>query len=122
MIQLQLLQKIGVLAISVLLGYAYYFFMSEEKKQFKWKNGNLLVSQLMNFIICLWISKVLIHVRTFFHDPLAVLAYPSDAKAFYMANGLMLMYILWLSGRKKWQTMSFMPVFVPAFFGCFFYI
>lgn len=52
-IQLQLLQKIGILAISIMLGYAYYFFISGEKRRIKWQNGNMLASQLVHFIICL---------------------------------------------------------------------
>ncbi|MDY0406835.1 hypothetical protein P5G51_017045 [Virgibacillus sp. 179-BFC.A HS] len=120
MVQLQVLQKIGILTVSMLLGYVYYFWISREDRSVKLQNGSLMASMLINFVIYLWVGKIVMHGLLFIQDPLAVLAYPSDARAFYFATGLSFIHVIGLIIRKGWPAMRVFTAFFPAFFAASF--
>ncbi|MDC3424344.1 hypothetical protein NC797_07455 [Aquibacillus sp. 3ASR75-11] len=64
----------------VWFGFTSPFSKTETKKRLD-EVGNLLIA----FVISLFIGKIIINFSTFINDPLAILAYPSDSKAFYIA-------------------------------------
>src|SRR5699024_5697936 len=79
-----------------------------------------ITSQLINLVIYVWIAKVLLNITLFFRDPLAVLAYPSDSRSFYLAIGLLLIHLVY-QGKKDFQQVKLLseaivPVFLNASF------
>ncbi|MCZ0701723.1 hypothetical protein J2T56_000065 [Natronobacillus azotifigens] len=73
-------------------------------------------SQVIDFLIVFFLiiigSKVLLHIRIFLTDPIAVLAFPSDSKAFYLAFVMMSVYLSMLVKRNKIDLLSFSDSFV----------
>src|SRR5699024_8899318 len=63
----------------------------------------------------IWIGKVLVHLPEFFSDPLAILAYPSNSNAFYVASGLGLINIIINVTRKKVDLSSYIKAFILIF-------
>lgn len=74
------------------------------------------ISQVIDFLIVFLLmiigSKVLLHIRIFLTDPIAVLAFPSDSKAFYLAFVMMSVYLSMLVKRNKIDLLSFSDSFV----------
>ncbi len=67
----------------------------------------LLIDLMSFFILALIAAKVLLRIELFLSDPLAVLAHPSHANAFYLAT-----LISGLYAYKKFRIHSFSPHFV----------
>src|SRR5699024_7395233 len=57
------------------------------------------------------------HLPEFFSDPLAILAYPSNSNAFYVASGLGLINIIINVTRKKVALRSYIHAFIPILIG-----
>lgn len=110
----QVLIKIGILVGSFLVGLLFFYMTSPLSKEKKKLHIDQVVSQLINFVIFIWLGKVIDHFNLFIKDPLAVLAYPSNASAFYIATLLFLLWMGYQVNRKKLQITSFMKAFVPV--------
>lgn len=72
--------------LALLLGSIFYWFLSPFKQEDKKAHLNRVVDGLIVFMITTFLGKILFHLTLFFTDPLAVLAYPSDSRAFYIAS------------------------------------
>lgn len=70
---------------SIALGFAVFYIISDFAKAQKLKQAGEAFSQLINFVLFIWLSKILLNLALMFRDPLALLAYPSGSKAFYLA-------------------------------------
>ncbi|WP_192892934.1 hypothetical protein [Planococcus salinus] len=77
--------SIFVIVISVAAGIASFYLLDAASKEQKKKRIETIISQLVNFVLFLWLAKILLNLSLFIQDPLAVLAYPADSSAFYLA-------------------------------------
>lgn len=118
--QLEALKDIGIIIGSFLVGFAFFYVTSPFTKEVKKRVLDQTISMLINFVIYVWIGKILLNIGLFVRDPLAVLAYPSDSSAFYAATLLILIHIIWKVWRKKMTDtnllVGFMPIFLAASF------
>ncbi|MUV38638.1 hypothetical protein JNUCC1_02492 [Lentibacillus sp. JNUCC-1] len=80
------LKSIAVLAGSIAAGFVFYMLLSALGKQERKQMMEDVLGSIINFIIYIWLGKILLNLPTMFGDPFAVLAYPSDSKAFYLAT------------------------------------
>lgn len=112
--------SIGILVISMVIGFLFYYITTlgpkEEKKQ---QIGDIL-SLVINFMIFIWIGKIVVHLAKFVQDPLAVLAYPSNSYAFYIATIFIIVNLIYRMVKHQ-QNMplllsSFVSVFLAATF------
>lgn len=84
-------------------------------KKEKKKQIDELTSQIVNFVIYIWIAKILLNLSLFITDPMAVLAYPSSAEAFYLAALFSVITLAIQSYRKKLQVIPLIMTFIPVF-------
>ncbi|MEJ8766357.1 hypothetical protein WKU33_10915 [Oceanobacillus sp. HCA-5259] len=88
--------------------------MSDLSKNNKKIHIEQMVSELINVVIFIWIGKILTNLKLFIQDPLAVLAYPSDSQAFYLAI-LISGIILFINVKRgKINAVPFMKSFIPV--------
>lgn len=106
---------IGVIIISIGLAFAMFYFFSDLRKDEKKKYIDELISQLVNFILFIWAGKILLNISLFFRDPLAVLAYPSDSNAFYLAVLFTAIVIIYKKLRKNLNFIVFAENFTYVF-------
>lgn len=74
-----------------------------------------LASQLTNFVLFMWLGKILLNLSVFLKDPLAILAYPSNSIAFYIAVFLSFFTIAIKSKRQKIDLTRFINAFIHVF-------
>lgn len=106
-----ILMSIAVIALSVTIGLIVFYLLSRESKEQKRYYIEAIFSQVVNFIIFIWIGKVVLHFSLFVGDPLAVLAYPSNSEVFYLAvlgNALLLLY---KDKRGQMDVLAFIDAF-----------
>lgn len=106
--------------LSVILGVSVFYIVSDLAKVHKKKRAEQAISHIVNFVLFLWLSKILLNLPLLFSDPLALLAYPSDSKAFYLAiffSAASLFYGM-TSGRiHGWQLIqTLLYILLPASF------
>ena len=114
---ISVIKSIGLLIVTFLVGIGYFFIQSEQTKELRKKQLEVTSSLIINIVIYIWIGKVLVHLPEFFSDPLAILAYPSNSNAFYVASGLGLINIIINVTRKKVALSSYIKAFIPIFIG-----
>ena len=93
------LTVISIIAASFALAFLAFYVMSQLSKEQRKLQINEIISQVINFMLFLWLAKVLLNLPLFVQDPLAVLAYPGNSEAFYLAalfSGL----LIFLKARK----------------------
>lgn len=94
---------------------AFYLLVSNESTPQKKQYVEEIVSQLINLVIYIWISKILLKISVFLQDPMAVLAYPSGSSAFYLAVFFSTVTLVYKSKRQKFDVLSFMYAFMQVF-------
>lgn len=109
-----------VYILSIALGVIVFYIVSNWAKEQKIKQAGEVISQIINFVLFMWLSKVILNLPLLFRDPLALLAYPSNSKAFYLAilfSAAVLLYGV-NSGRIKGQTFirTLWHILLPAAF------
>lgn len=113
---------IGVIIISLVVGVVFYYIFSHLPKKEKKKYVDELISQLINFILFVWGGKILLNLSLFIQDPLAVLAYPGDSNAFYLAILFTAMIVIYKTRRKNLNLFVFAKSFTYVFLiSLFFY-
>src|SRR5690625_2609412 len=100
----QVLLSIAIIIISFVIGFIFFYIISPLSKEEKRKHIEELVSLLINFIIFIWVGKIIMNLAIFISDPLAVLAYPSDSSAFYIACLLIILNIIYKTKRHGFQV------------------
>ncbi|MFC0016040.1 MULTISPECIES: hypothetical protein [Allobacillus] len=106
---------IAMILISMIVAIAIYYIMTNASKEEKRKQLNELTSQLVNFVLYIWLAKILLNLSLFLEDPLAVLAYPSNGEAFYLATLFTVITIAIQSYRGKLQVIPLVLTFIPVF-------
>src|SRR5690625_2110815 len=116
------LTEIGLIIVSLAIGFLTFYLLSDLSKDMKKKQIDELLSQLINFVILVWVGKIVINLQTFIIDPFSVLAYPSDSKAFYFAVAAITFILLYKRIRKNFDLITFIHSFIYVFlFGSFVY-
>lgn len=85
MSSLWMLTPIGILVISFLTGFLFFYANSPLDKERKKQHMDEGLSMLINVVLFIWLGKIVLNLPTFLQDPLAILAYPSDAASLYFA-------------------------------------
>lgn len=109
------LTSIAILVISLLVGLIVFYLISDLSKAQKKKNLGEMTSQFMNFVIFIWVGKILLNFPIFVTDPLAILAYPSNSSAFYLAVLFSAVTITISSKRQQIDVLSLIKSFLPVF-------
>ncbi len=115
-----ILISLGILVVSYLLGVGVYLTLSKESRNVKKKQVETISNLVINFIIYIWLAKILVNLPKFVRDPLSILAYPSNALAFYVATAF-LAFNLWYLHKRKGKSpgtlaKGFLPIFLSASF------
>lgn len=114
------LTVILIIAVSFALAFLAFYLMSNLTKEQRKQQINEITSQLINFVLFLWLAKILLNLPLFVQDPLAVLAYPSNSEAFYLATLFVgiLVYVKAKQGKIAGSRLahSFLQVFLAASF------
>lgn len=112
--------EIGLIVLSLAAGIIFFYIMSDLSKEQKKRQVDELTSQFINFIIFIWVGKIILNFSIFIKDPMAILAYPSNSDAFYIAVLFIVILLAYKSMRKKMDmtafTESFLHVFLIASF------
>lgn len=115
MAMVQVLTSIGMIVLSFIIGIGVYYITSKSPKETKKKQIDEIVSQLINLVIFIWIAKVITNIGIFIKDPFAVLAYPSNAQAFYLATLLTFIFITYKVWKKEIDSLALFTTFMPVF-------
>ena len=107
--------SIVILIISFIAGFIFFYVTSSLTNHVKKKQLEEITSLLIDFIILIWIGKLILNINVFISDPLAVLAYPSNSKAFYIAVLLLILHIGYQVKRHKFEIKTLLFSFVPVF-------
>jgi|SRR5690625_330515 len=116
-----IIMSIGIIIISFIVGGAFYYFISIVPNPVKKKQLEQVFSLLVNLVIYIWIGKILVNFSIFVKDPLAVLAYPSNSSAFYIAIILLTINVLYKVWKEEefdvnqWFT-AFVPIVLATSF------
>lgn len=111
------IKSIGLLIASFLIGIGYFYIQSEKSKEIRKKQLEATTSLLINIVIYIWVGKVLVNLPKFISDPLAILAYPSNSSAFYVASLLGLINIIINVRKNKIALNTYIEAFIPIFIG-----
>lgn len=109
------LKSIAFIVLSVAIGFGYFYLISPSEWGAKKKQLDETVSLLINFVIYMWLGKIVVNLSTFINDPIAVLAYPSNAKAFYVATIFLIINIIYKNRRSNLQIKQYLYLFVAIF-------
>lgn len=112
-----ILISLAILVISFMSGLLIYYLIEERHDENLKKAIEGVISLSINFVIYIWLGKILVNVKKFFSDPLAVLAYPSNSHAFYLATLFMLVNLLYRKYRLGEQVNLLLQAFIPIFLG-----
>lgn len=109
------LVSIAIIIVCFIVGYIFFYVTSPLTNHTQKQLLTEITSLLLNFIIFIWIGKITINIKMFISDPLAILAYPSNSEAFYIAVGLLLINIGYKVKRHNLKIMPLLSSFVPVF-------
>lgn len=110
-----ILVSIGILIVSFLGGVIIYYVISNDSTNKKKKQIEDVVSLSINFVIFIWLGKIILKLGRFFKDPLAVLAYPSTSHAIYLATFFIIINLLYRKLRHDERIAIIMQTFIPIF-------
>lgn len=111
---------IGILLISFIIGITLYYVISSQPKAEKKQELDMMISFLINFVLFIWLGKVLLNLTLFLQEPLVVLARPSDGKTFYLALVLITINILYHVLRKGLKVIPLLYTLTPVLVGASF--
>ena len=109
------LTTIGIMVFSLGIGFLTFYLLSNLTKEQRKKHLEEWISQFINFVIFIWLGKIMLNLSIFVTDPLSILAYPSNSKAFYFAVVSTALLLLYKSKRKNLHVRSLLGSFVPVF-------
>ncbi len=101
--------------MSFLSGIIVYYLISTDENAKKKSSVEAIISLTINFIIYIWLGKIIINITKFIRDPLSVLAYPSNADAVYIATILLFINLLYRKFRNDEQLSTILFAFIPVF-------
>lgn len=92
----------------------FYLFSDRSGKEKKDLLENIL-SSLINFVLFIWLSKVILNFPSFIREPLTILAYPGTAETFYLAFIFSAGLFLYQSWKKGVDQGEFIKAFSLVF-------
>lgn len=107
--------SVGILIISFVIGIIFFYMTSTETKEMKKKQLEDVISLTINFVIYIWVGKIIVNFPKFISDPLAILAFPSNSKAFYVATLFIIINLFYRKLRHKQDVGIILQVFLPVF-------
>ena len=107
--------SIAIIILSLSVGFLSFYLMNDLSKKKKKIYLEELASQLINFVIYMWIGKVLLNFPVFIKEPLTILAYPGNSYAFYLAVFVSAITITIKSKRQKIDIVPFFNAFTHVF-------
>lgn len=110
------LMSVASIIISIGIGFFTFYIMSNVSKGKKKMLMEEMVIQFTNFIIFIWVGKVLLHITSFIKNPLAIVAYPSNSEAFYLAVLFSIIVLVYKSKRGKLDVVLFIKALIPVVF------
>jgi hypothetical protein len=84
-----------VMLLGLVGGGLFFYYTSPYDNTLKKRHSNKLLDVVLYTMIFTIVAKVILNVSLFFDDPVAVLAYPSDSSAFYLATGGVIVVMAW---------------------------
>lgn len=109
-----IIMSIGIIIVSFIAGLVFYYIISPLPAPKKKKQLEEVISLLVNFIIYIWVGKIVVNFLAFINDPLAVLAYPSNSGAFYVAIILLVVNLIYKIWKNKFDVIQWLAAFVPV--------
>ena len=109
-----------ILVASYLFGLLFYYVLDREEKLHKKKRIDEMISLTIHIILCIWIGKIIVNFQVFMKDPFAILAYPSDRRALYIALILVSIYTVYETFKKKRPFRPIWNAFIPVLLGTLF--
>ncbi|MBM7570888.1 hypothetical protein [Aquibacillus albus] len=111
-----------ILLASFIIGFVSFRFTSPFTKTETKEQLNEIGNVLIVFVIFLWVGKIMVHFQTFLNDPPAILAYPSDSRAFYIGIFLTFVYASYKMVRDYQHFLRLFFSWIHVFFlGSFLY-
>lgn len=107
--------EIGILGFSLAFGFLSFYVLADLSKEQRKSQMAELTSQFVNFVIFIWLGKVLFHISTFVSDPMSILAYPSDSRSFYFAVALIALVLVYRSRRNNLNVLPLLKSFALIF-------
>lgn len=107
--------SIAIIILSLSMGFLTYYLLSDLAKENKKNHMEEVLGQLINFVIYIWVGKIILNLSTFIVDPLAILSYPSNSHAFYLAVLLSVITILIQYKRGRIDVLPFLNAFTHIF-------
>lgn len=107
--------SVGIIILSLSAGFLTYYFLSDLAKEKKKEYVGELLGQLMNFVIYMWVGKIVLNLPVFIKDPLSILSYPSNSTAFYLAVIASVITVTVQSKRQKINSIPFLNAFISVF-------
>ncbi|HLR54841.1 MAG TPA: hypothetical protein VK078_08965 [Pseudogracilibacillus sp.] len=108
--------SIAILIISTAGAMGLYYISFNLPKRERKQHIEIVTSYGIQFVIYMWVGKILVSLPKAIADPLSVLAYPGDSWAFYTATVLTLTHLWIQSKRQKVRPRLLFQGFVPIFF------
>lgn len=108
------IEHIVILLASFAIGVAAYIGMDTETFKVKRKRLDWLLSITIQLVIYIWIAKVLVLFNLVIKDPVAVLAYPSNATILYVALIFTSIHIAVHIKKNVLPVNAMVEVFVPV--------
>ncbi|HSO57376.1 MAG TPA: hypothetical protein VLQ66_03980 [Paenisporosarcina sp.] len=107
--------SIFITITSILGGILSFYMMSDLPKEQRKRLIEEITSQLINFVFFIWLGKIILNFPVFISDPMAILAYPSDSRAFYLAVLFSSLLLFYKSKRGKMNVFLFIQSFISVF-------
>lgn len=107
--------SLAIIIVSFFVGIISYYVLAHEKKERRKQQIEDIVSLSINFVIYIWLGKIIVNFSKFFTDPLAILAYPSNSYAVYVATLLMCVNLLYRKLRHNEEVGIIAEAFIPVF-------
>lgn len=110
------IESIAKIILSLIVGIlAFYLLVSNESATQKKKLAEEMTSRLINFVIFVWVSKILLKFSVFIKDPMAIIAYPSNSSAVYLAVFFSTVSLVYQVKRQRIEILSYLNSIMQVF-------
>jgi hypothetical protein len=110
----------GMFVASLSTGFIFFYILSDLSKEKRKEHIEKIGASLIQFILTIWVSKILLNYSMFIKNPLAIMAYPSSSQAFYLASLFSALLFIYKSEKKQSYDLqlikSFLLIFIFAAF------
>ncbi|WP_068672648.1 hypothetical protein [Oceanobacillus sp. Castelsardo] len=101
--------------ISLFVGIIIYYLINDKSRESNKNQVNEIISEIVNFVIFLWVGKVLFNYSRLLEDPLIVFIIPSDSTSFYFAFLCMGGLFFYKFKQRRFDVGKFLQAFFPIF-------